>query len=450
MSFIKVRARLLAILFISSLVFTVGLVSAATVEIDIPTYKDAKVYTDSGGGDYNVNYGTSNDLETGGMWASFLGFNLTQIPSEIPVNSITNAEILFTQIDGFTTPGQLMSLFNTTNPVWSETSITGLNNPCGAHSANSNCGFIFYAISNTGESIVSNSTSRLLEVVRDVWRNTTNTDKLISFRFQQNSSASATANQFHSREGAGSNSTKISVLRITYRTNEAPLWSNINNTPTSPVVQSPTRVYIFNTTWTDDLDTNGYNTSIFNSNHSGSFVNYTMFRYDGNTTSINFTGLSAGGFVWWVTANDSSNAYNSTPSQTFLIEPIPTFTTVAIMGGGYYGDTTNTAQQYMAFFGDSMVTTEYSRQSTVLPTNGTIRNLYASKASGGANVTFTLYKNGSATDVRCSIISGDTSCFDLANNATFVTGDTMAIGVNLSAANPTGYFRFTVELVKKN
>lgn len=232
--------------------------------------------------------------------------------------------------------------------------------------------------------------------------------------------------------------------------NTAPTWSNINNTPQQPVTQNPATSYIFNVTWSDDYDVEGYNASTFNSNHSGFFTNYTMFRYSGNTASINFTGLSVGTFVWWMTANDSSGAYNSTPQQTYVIEAAPTFTTLAIIGGGYYGDTTNTAQQYMSFFGDNMVSTEYSRQAVIIPTNGTVRKMYATKASGGSNVTFTLYKNGSPTDLTCNISSAGTSCSDLSNNATVAEGDTVAMGADLDTATPTGYFRFTVEVVRQD
>ena len=120
---------------------------------------------------------------------------------------------------------------------------------------------------------------------------------------------------------------------------------------------------------------------------------------------------------------------------------------VAILGGGYYGDTTETDQQYMSFFGDSRVSTEYDRQKVVVPTNGTIKTLYAIKESGGADATFTLYKEGSSTGVACTIISTGDSCFDLVDNITVEQGDTISMGVNISNATPTGYFRFTLEMV---
>lgn len=118
----------------------------------------------------------------------------------------------------------------------------------------------------------------------------------------------------------------------------------------------------------------------------------------------------------------------------------------SVIGGGYYGDTTNTAQQYISFFGDESISTEYSRMRSFVPVTGTIDKMYVSKETGGSDVTFKLYKNGVETTLTCTILSAAASCSDLSNSISVSDGDSIALGVSLSSATSTGYFRFSTRL----
>jgi hypothetical protein len=76
---------------------------------------------------------------------------------------------------------------------------------------------------------------------------------------------------------------------------------------------------IFNVTWTDDNDPNGFNVSLIEIGSGGSATNYTMFRFPGtNVSSYNKT-FDAGTYYWKAYANNSYNSWNSTPKTEFTI-----------------------------------------------------------------------------------------------------------------------------------
>lgn len=89
-----------------------------------------------------------------------------------------------------------------------------------------------------------------------------------------------------------------------------------------PSSYSPTTLSIFNVTWTDDNDPNGFNVSLIEGDWSGSLVNYTMFRFPGTNVSSYNTTLLVGTFHWKVYANNSFNSFNSTPQNTITISKI--------------------------------------------------------------------------------------------------------------------------------
>ncbi|MCD6477797.1 MAG: DUF2341 domain-containing protein, partial [Candidatus Aenigmarchaeota archaeon] len=120
-------------------------------------------------------------------------------------------------------------------------------------------------------------------------------------------------------------------INVTFQvTNSPPKWSN--NQSSVPTVYNSNFISLFNVTWADDSDSNGYNFSWFESNFTGSPNNYTAFRFTGtNISSWNGT-LPAGTFYWKFHANDSDGKWNSTDKWTFTIGKAPTETHLYLNG----------------------------------------------------------------------------------------------------------------------
>ena len=93
--------------------------------------------------------------------------------------------------------------------------------------------------------------------------------------------------------------------------NIAPTWSN--NISSYPSSYSPTNATQLNVTWSDDLDSNGYNFSYIQIDST----NYTSNR-DGSKSYYSVV-LPAGTHSWRAYANDSSNLWKSTDTWTFTI-----------------------------------------------------------------------------------------------------------------------------------
>jgi hypothetical protein len=116
------------------------------------------------------------------------------------------------------------------------------------------------------------------------------------------------------------NNTADAIVKITSGAagTQPPQWSN--NQSYYPSEYNPSVLTIFNVTWSDDSDANGFNVSLIEGNWSvAGGQNYTMFRFPGtNISSYNLT-LPAGTFYWKVYANDSQGAWNSTDTWYFTI-----------------------------------------------------------------------------------------------------------------------------------
>jgi hypothetical protein len=96
----------------------------------------------------------------------------------------------------------------------------------------------------------------------------------------------------------------------------SPRYSVSTSIPSS---YSPADLAIFEVTWTDDNDPNGFNVSYIEGNWSGSATNYTMSRSSGTNKSTYNINLSAGAYTWKAYANNYYNSWNSTPQYTFTI-----------------------------------------------------------------------------------------------------------------------------------
>ncbi len=127
---------------------------------------------------------------------------------------------------------------------------------------------------------------------------------------------------------------------------------------------SSTQSSLFNITWTDDVN---ISTVWFESNYSGTAINYSMNRIAGNSTNgtYNYSSvLPAGAFYWKSYANDSSNQWNNTDTWTFTIARASSSINLTLNGTG----------------------------SNITLLNGTAINLNCSRLTGEGNVE--LYLNG--------------------------------------------------------
>lgn len=95
---------------------------------------------------------------------------------------------------------------------------------------------------------------------------------------------------------------------------------------------------------------------------------------------------------------------------------------ISIGTGGVYSSLTVSR-------GSNMSST-ISRIQTVIPCDGTFSRLYANRDSGGAtySVSCTLYINGSATALTCTLAAADTDANDTTHSVAVTAGQLVAIG----------------------
>ncbi|MCX6821069.1 MAG: hypothetical protein NT016_03910 [Candidatus Aenigmarchaeota archaeon] len=91
---------------------------------------------------------------------------------------------------------------------------------------------------------------------------------------------------------------------------------------------------LFNITWTDLNDANGFSVALIQHNASGTDTNYTMTRITGtNTATYGLNMTQPMTLMWRVYANNSANSWNATPTYSALIGKLtPTLTLSAVPG----------------------------------------------------------------------------------------------------------------------
>ena len=92
----------------------------------------------------------------------------------------------------------------------------------------------------------------------------------------------------------------------------APTYSNLSQTPSSPTSYVPWGNYTFNITWGDDV---AVSTALLEFNS----INYTMALQGSSVYSITLSNLAAGNYSYRYLANDSSNNWNTTGSEQYVI-----------------------------------------------------------------------------------------------------------------------------------
>lgn len=158
------------------------------------------------------------------------------------------------------------------------------------------------------------------------------------------------------------------------------------------------------------------------------------YTVTGNTgQGINFTASLQNGYLGNVVSrNVTINA----------IQGIPTVKN--IIGGGFNGTISSSSLNFLRFFGDSKPSTTYNLKSMSMPIGGTFKNLYVNKGTGTGTATLTLYKNGAAPFQGMTCITG-TTCPDTTHSVSVIAGDTVAMAIQFSNAQPNGDVTFSVE-----
>jgi len=105
----------------------------------------------------------------------------------------------------------------------------------------------------------------------------------------------------------------------------APKWTASTDIPSTWAWNT---IISINYTWTDENDANGFSVAFIEHNYTGTYVNYTMDRISGTSTStyqLNVTEPTT--LSWKIFANNSYNSWNATPGTNSSISKInPTIT----------------------------------------------------------------------------------------------------------------------------
>jgi len=99
----------------------------------------------------------------------------------------------------------------------------------------------------------------------------------------------------------------------------------------------------------------------------------------------------------------------------------------------------NANDSYLAPSGNGIVSLTESNVSQVIPTSGTLKNLYVllNGAPGvGMDYTFTVRRNGVDTGITCAVAGANTTCNDVANSQAVSQGDIISIKCVPSAGPP--------------
>ncbi len=116
------------------------------------------------------------------------------------------------------------------------------------------------------------------------------------------------------------------TIRVDY---PSPRYSVSTSIPTTWSLNS---YALFNVTWNDPNDSNGFSVALIQLNHSGSATNYTMTRIGSTNTStyeLNLTTPMT--LTWRIYANNSYNTWNSTELNTSVISRISPTLSISVI-----------------------------------------------------------------------------------------------------------------------
>jgi hypothetical protein len=159
--------------------------------------------------------------------------------------------------------------------------------------------------------------------------------------------------------------------------------------------------------------------------------NFTCTIADTNTTCSDTThsvAVSAGDRLAW---RDVTTAGTVTADVNLLAKFEGSTDGEALISGTMSTTMNANSTAYMPIFGSGSTTTP-DHASTTMPTSGTMDNMYielSGAPTAGKSYAFTLYKNGAATSITCTISDTNENCTDLSattgHTASFGAGDSI-------------------------
>ena len=120
-----------------------------------------------------------------------------------------------------------------------------------------------------------------------------------------------------------------------------------------------------------------------------------------------------------------------------------------VLGGGAFS-IKRANNTYFSIGASLDATTSEPAARVILPVSGTISQLHvqlrANQAVSGADYTFTVLRDGSATGITCTVGVASSSCSDTGHSEAFVAGDGISIVADPSATQPTDNLDVAVTL----
>jgi hypothetical protein len=118
--------------------------------------------------------------------------------------------------------------------------------------------------------------------------------------------------------------------------------------------------------------------------------------------------------------------------------------TTQILGGSVPFVDVADLTSFVGLNGQAHATALVGSSAWFLPVGGTLSAFGARlDALAGGNVTFTVYKNGAATAVTCTIAYPDKKCPPAAGTVSFVAGDAVAVKIVNSSGGALNNVRWT-------
>lgn len=353
-------------------------------------WEDALVCNNSA----TTNFGSLSRMNISGvadMNYTYGKFNISSLPDNITID-LAQLRFLMT-----TTVGYWYEVRHVYNQTWTEEEITYANQPCGENITDAvNCNLTAEVrVAPGGQSFAFESFSITNMVAIDYAAGNSNFSYVMNTSSPQNQVGTT-------EDGTGA------VLLVTYTYYAEPRW--YLNQSSIQSEYNPAFYPKFNITWnTTNMSAGNISSVWFESNYSGSAVNYSMSNATYGFSIFNYTIpviLAAGSYYWMSCANDTlSNYWNCTSAYVFTIpqnSTNPAHTNITIGGVpttdsavSSYSDVSITLGCYLGWTGSGTALlwvdgTQYTNPSTQTWGVG----IYAVKCNTSGNGNYTSNSTG--------------------------------------------------------